>query len=570
MARTDEDAPESGAQPGPNTVIVDVPGSNPSGSSASGDGHDHRHATTAPGSSPGSLVSHRDEQRALLHSRLRAAAVSLTIVFLFLFAAGYFRPSSSLALAAPAMLVRAILTGIVSGLLVASPVLPMRTLRVIEYVMFATLVVIGVATEYRCDRQLIESLEFARLIAFEKNGILGLFMLMVVYGVMIPNHPKTTALVVSAMGVAPITVWIVINYEEASRIAEFGSQLRRQTIWVNMLFVVIGGGLSVYTANLIYGLRGALHAARRLGQYHLREKLGEGGMGQVYLAEHQLLKRPCALKLIRPENESDPLARARFEREVRTAAMLTHPNTIHIFDYGRTGGGTFYYVMEYLVGMSVSTLVKRFGPLAPARVVYLGRQVCGALAEAHKNGLVHRDMKPANIYVAVLGGQYDVVKVLDFGLVKPIDRGAPQISADYAVSGTPMYMSPEQASASRELDGRSDLYAVGAVLYFMLTGRAPFEGSTAMELMIAHARDPVVPPTRLRPDIPLDLEAIVLTLLAKKAEDRFENARALSAALAACACACDWDATKAEEWWARQDWSPSDPHSGFLPSPTAP
>jgi serine/threonine-protein kinase len=233
--------------------------------------------------------------------------------------------------------------------------------------------------------------------------------------------------------------------------------------------------------------------------------------------------------------------------------MLSHPSTIEIFDYGHTEDGTFYYVMEYLPGLTVSDLVRKSGPLPPGRAVFLMRQVCGALAEAHRLGLVHRDLKPANILVAILGGKCDVAKVLDFGLVKlTADPNAPQLTADYTVSGTPQYMSPEQATAVKEVDGRTDLYSLGAILYFMLTGRPPFEGTSPTELMIAHARDPVVPPSEHRADLPSDLEAVIMRCLAKKPDERYPDARALGAALAGCACASDWNDDKADQWWVDQ------------------
>jgi serine/threonine-protein kinase len=191
--------------------------------------------------------------------------------------------------------------------------------------------------------------------------------------------------------------------------------------------------------------------------------------------------------------------------------------------------------------------------MEPGRVVYLMRQVCGALGEAHRFGLVHRDLKPANILVAIQGGKCDIAKVLDFGLVKlTAAPDAPQLTADYTVSGTPQFMSPEQATASQDIDGRADIYSLGAILYFMLTGRPPFEGKTPTELMIAHARDPVVPPSRHRADIPADLEAVVVRCLEKKPEARYPDARALSTALAACACAGDWNDEKADAWWVDQ------------------
>ena len=238
---------------------------------------------------------------------------------------------------------------------------------------------------------------------------------------------------------------------------------------------------------------------------------------------------------------------------MQSAARLSHPNTIEIFDYGHTDDGTFYYVMEYLKGMSLAELVRQAGPLPPGRVIYLFRQVCAGLAEAHGLGLVHRDLKPANMFVAVRGGESDVAKVLDFGLVKLTqDPGAAALTSDMAVSGTPPFMAPEQAVGDRSLDARADIYALGAMMYFALTGRPPFTGDSAFAVMMAHARDPVVPPSQIRPDVPEDLEGVILRCLAKKPEDRFPTAKALGEALAACACAGTWGANRAEAWWATE------------------
>jgi serine/threonine-protein kinase len=275
-------------------------------------------------------------------------------------------------------------------------------------------------------------------------------------------------------------------------------------------------------------------------------------MGTVYLAEHQLLKRPCAIKLIQTRRAGDPKVLARFEREVRTTARLSHPNTVEIYDYGRTDDGTFYYVMEYLRGLSLADLVDRHGPLPPGRVIYLLRQACGALSEAHAAGLVHRDIKPANIFACRRGGLHDFAKLLDFGLVKTQDAvgsDAPELSREGVVTGSPLYMSPEQASGERNPDRRADIYALGAVAYHLLTGRPPFEGRTAMQVMIAHARDPASPPSTIRPDLPADLDAVVLRCLAKCPDDRFDTADELGQALAACADATSWDAEAARRWW---------------------
>jgi serine/threonine protein kinase len=198
--------------------------------------------------------------------------------------------------------------------------------------------------------------------------------------------------------------------------------------------------------------------AKELGQYKLKRLLGSGGMGEVYLAEHLLMKRPCAIKMIKPEKAGDPRVLARFEREVRATAKLSHWNNIDIFDYGRAADGTFYYVMEFLPGMNLGDLVRRFGPLAPERVIHLMRQTCDALAEAHGAGLIHRDIKPANIFAAERGGHKDIAKLLDFGLVKPItniDQGS--LTQEGALTGSPLYMSPEQATGDADPDARSDI-----------------------------------------------------------------------------------------------------------------
>ena len=212
-------------------------------------------------------------------------------------------------------------------------------------------------------------------------------------------------------------------------------------------------------------------------------------------------------------------------------AALSHPNTVEIYDYGRTDKGIYYYVMEYLPGKSLSELVERHGPQPPGRVVYLLRQICQALSEAHAAGLIHRDIKPSNIFVSQRGGIDDVAKLLDFGLVLPIAKpGAPQLSREDQILGTPLFMSPEQATGG-DLDGRSDIYSLGAVAYFLLTGRPPFEGEDGIRLMIAHARDPVVPPSLLHVNVPRDLERVVLRCLSKEPANRFPDAESLESAL---------------------------------------
>jgi serine/threonine-protein kinase len=300
----------------------------------------------------------------------------------------------------------------------------------------------------------------------------------------------------------------------------------------------------------IHRLRREACETRQLGQYRLMTLLGAGGMGEVYLAEHCMLKRPCAIKLIRPERAGEPQVLARFEREVRLTAQLSHWNTVEIFDFGRTEDGTFFYVMEYLPGLSLEEMLERHGPLPAERAVYLLRQACQGLREAHAIGLIHRDIKPGNLFAAQRGGLYDVVKLLDFGLVKQVaEMPSARLTLDGAISGTPLFMSPEQARGLPAIDARSDIYSLGAVAYALLVGRPPFERTTPLEVLFAHAREEVTPPSHIRSDVPADLEQIILRCLAKNPDDRLENVDELEQALALCSAADQWTQSDAARWW---------------------
>jgi serine/threonine-protein kinase len=270
---------------------------------------------------------------------------------------------------------------------------------------------------------------------------------------------------------------------------------------------------------------------RQIGNYRLISLIGKGGMGEVYLAEHTLLMRRCAIKLIRPDRARDPQVVARFEREVRMTARLSHRNIVHTFDSGRTADGTLYYVMEYLSGSTLDDIVEQQGPQSAGRVVHLLRQASRALQHAHAIGLVHRDIKPANLFVT----EGDVVKVLDFGLVKPVNEiSSTRLTQDGALSGTPLFMSPEQISGSDDVDGRSDIYSLGAVAYMLLTGRPPFIGSNPLQVMFAHAYARVTPPSEICPGVPADMEEVILRCLAKRPEERYQNMEELEQALAQC------------------------------------
>lgn len=369
--------------------------------------------------------------------------------------------------------------------------------------------------------------------------------LVFVYGIFIPNTARRAAVVVGSMCAAPVIVMLIAWWSFPAVRTIAGPSVFGET----GLMMAIVCFATVYGISTMGALRREAFEARQLGQYQLREQIGAGGMGEVYLAEHRLLKRPCAIKLIRPNRAGDPKVLARFEREVQATAKLSHWNTVEIFDYGHTNDGTFYYVMEFLPGLSLADLVKQHGPLPAERAIHLLAQTCDALTEAHDQGLVHRDIKPSNIFAAQRGGIYDVAKLLDFGLVKPLGNvESTQLTQEGMITGTPLFMSPEQA-LDRDADARSDVYALGAVAYYLLTGRPPFDGMKPLQLLLAHAQEPVQPPSQVNADVPADLEQIVLRALAKKPEDRWTDAASMRRALDECEAAGRWNAQRANEWW---------------------
>jgi serine/threonine-protein kinase len=501
----------------------------------------------------GPSVSFSSELQDLLRSRLRSAALAFAGVYLVLLVWNLAYGGRGVLVVPVTMGMRAALAvavfGVLSGRRVA---LSLEALRAVELLLFGGITALLVVAQYLADVEFVRRGDAVLLVAYEKNGILQMVFVMTLYGVLIPNRPDRTARVVLTLLLGPLVVLILALAGRASdALHELAST---HTLAINnAIYLCLGAAVAIYVAYVLNRLGAELREAKRLGQYRLGERLGSGGMGDVFLAEHQLLKRACALKTINRSMQANPIAQQRFEREVRSAARLSHPNTIAIYDYGHTPDGTFYYVMEYLPGLSLDDLVRQFGPLPPGRAVYLLRQVCGGLAEAHGAGLIHRDLKPANVFVAILGGQCDVAKVLDFGLVKQADEAPDEgLTGEAVVSGTPQFMAPEQARGLHDLDARADQYAVGGVLYYALTGRPPFVGGGAMELMIQHARDPVPPPSRFNAAIPADLEAVVLRTLEKDPDARYADVRELSRALGACACAADWDADRAEAWWRDQ------------------
>jgi serine/threonine-protein kinase len=310
--------------------------------------------------------------------------------------------------------------------------------------------------------------------------------------------------------------------------------------------------VSTVLSYTIFGLRQKVVEATQLGQYTLERKIGQGGMGVVYRARHAMLRRPTAIKLLAADRAS-VREYARFEREVQLTSGLTHPNTISIYDYGRTPEGVFYYAMEYLDGLDLQRLVETDGPQTPVCVIRILDQVCGALAEAHARGLIHRDVKPANVILCERGGHPGIAKVVDFGLVKRLDTATDSSTstASVAIIGTPLYLSPEAILKPESVDARSDLYSLGAVGYFLLTGMPPFTGNTVVEVCGHHLHTPPIPPSRRVPQpIPAALDELIVRLLAKEPGARPSSAEALHEMLAEVGTP-SMSSAELGVWWSR-------------------
>lgn len=326
----------------------------------------------------------------------------------------------------------------------------------------------------------------------------------------------------------------------------------RQGFWALVALLMLGA-VGIFFYNFLFqDMSNRMRKAERLGQYTLEEKIGEGGMGSVYKAKHAMLRRPTAIKLIK-EGQVKPETLVRFEREVQLTSQLANPNTVAIYDYGRTPEGVFYYAMEYLPGITLDNLILNDGPQPERRVVHILRQICSSLAEAHARGMIHRDIKPANIMLLERGGMYDVIKVLDFGLVKDITSGDQNVTAMNTVPGTPHFLSPEAIQHPDAIDARSDLYAVGAVGYFLLTGSFVFSGTSAIEVLGKQVNDtPEDPSERLGRSLDPYLEGLILQCLAKDPADRPADAGVLLEALSSGyqSPIGTWTQKEAAAWWA--------------------
>jgi serine/threonine-protein kinase len=398
--------------------------------------------------------------------------------------------------------------------------------------------------------------EYINPMRLNMNGWIGLSWVAVwtpLYTVVVPTKPNK-ALIATLASVAAVP--LMIGWMVATRRTTFQPSAVQFFFAIVFPYLLIVA-LSYAGQRVVYALGKEATRAQELGSYQLIERLGKGGMGEVWRAKHRLLARPAAIKLLRPslgEGPDGELALRRFEREAQVTSQLRSPHTVELWDFGMAGDGRFYYVMELLDGFDLDALVKRHGPVTAARAIYLLRQICQSLAEAEGHGLVHRDIKPANILVCRYGGEHDFVKVLDFGIVKlthATSRDA-LVTQENVLRGTPAFIAPEQVLSRENIDSRADIYSLGCVAYWLLTGDLVFTGETPIAVMMHHAHTAPVPVSqRTELPIPAQLDQLILSCLEKDPARRPQSARELSRQLGEIALASPWTEEQASQWWAR-------------------
>ncbi|MAI71052.1 MAG: serine/threonine protein kinase [Rhodopirellula sp.] len=439
--------------------------------------------------------------------------------------------------------------------------LSLLQIRIAELMVMANVGLLAIDLDIRMTCNVIEAEKpnMSTMLASINNWNYGTWSLIIfIYGVFMPNRWQRAACVLLPMAAAP---YLVTELTTAIAADQYGKNI--QDLMHNDLLgrplspPLIAACISIFAAHTIHGARTSAFQARRLAQYRLIDLIGEGGMGRVFKAEHLLLKRSCAIKLIQPDKNADSRALRRFEREVRATAQLTHPHTVQVYDYGQTNDGIFFFAMELLPGMNLGELIKKTGPLPPERAVHFLIQVSDALREAHEVGLIHRDIKPGNIFISERGGIRDYTKLLDFGLVREVKVDPSLSQTTMMIAGTPSFMAPEQATHPEQNDVRSDIYSLGMVGYYMLTGHGPFKGQTPIQIMMAQVNETPAPPSAHQPGIPADVEEIILKCLEKAPENRITSAIELRDALLKCKCSRDWTAMLASQWWNAQKPSPA-------------
>jgi serine/threonine-protein kinase len=441
-------------------------------------------------------------------------------------------------------------------ILFLSVTLSWMQLRAIEFVVFGLVIALVAYNQYHEVLHEVRGGDGGLVISTIRSFMFVYFLLMVIYGLLIPNTGLQAARLTISIAVIPLLINLFLYFRHPDFWQVCEEFFRFDQISQSALLMLTGAMTVTYGAHVMYRLRQEASEAKEFGQYKLVEKIGSGGMGEVWRASHRLLVRPAAIKLIRPEmlgssNETRTQLLSRFEREAQATALLKSPNTVDVHDFGLTEDGILYYVMEFLEGLDLSSLVERYGPVPPERAVTLTRQACESLAEAHSDGLIHRDIKPANIFTCKFGLKHDFVKVLDFGLVKRnFDQEDSRLTAAGTVTGTPAYIAPEMAISSQQADARSDIYSLGCVAYWLVTGFPVFTSDTPMGTILEHVQsDPVPPSERVEMEVPKDFEGIILACLSKSPGDRPQSCFELMALLDTCEWAEAWNQDRARQWW---------------------
>lgn len=460
--------------------------------------------------------------------------------------------ASPLALAAVAVL------GAAAAILFLRRDLALPRLRVLELAVIGAVAAYFAAANYARIASAAAAGDPVLSFSHWQTAVTHCVLLAVAYGIFVPNRWLRAATVVLPLIAMPFALGFILRIRHphvADALSWFPASEKMAS---TALELIIGATVAILGAHLTSSYQVGYVRASVLGMYDLIEKIGSGGMGEVWLARHHVLARPAAIKLIRQDLLGNPnlagnrLALQRFAREARAAAALRSPHTIEIYDFGISQTGVFFYVMEYLHGLDLDTLVQRFGPVPVERTIHFLLQACDSLTEAHDHHMVHRDIKPGNIHACRMGILYDYVKILDFGLVKPGKEqfSDPTVSAEETATGTPAYMAPEVITKAHAIDLRSDLYSLGCVGYWLVTGRPLFESGTALAVMAEHVKtEPDPPSQRTEIPIPAELDRILLRCVAKDPSARFQSARELSAALATVPVSEPWTNARAEQWW---------------------
>ncbi|AMV31023.1 Serine/threonine-protein kinase PrkC [Pirellula sp. SH-Sr6A] len=491
----------------------------------------------------GDVHGFSDESAALLRTRLLGASLLLGMIFVTTFIGNLVAQIHDLWWLR--LLVIVAILGNGALLYLCKDRLSLIALRCVELVLFGSialqlnLMLIARLSSFAASQDAVSAnVSIQQFVA-------AICILIFTYGVLIPNTWRRGAAITFVLALLPYASVAFASI----RLHELSELLATNRATVPLPLPFVAAFVATFASHVINSVREEAFEAKQWGQYRLMEKLGSGGMGEVYKAEHRMLKRPCAIKIIRPSKERDSDSVQQFEKEVKLTAKLTHWNTVEIFDYGKTEDGTFYYVMELLPGMTLEQIVERYGPISPSRVRYLMKQVCCALREAHSLGLIHRDIKPANIFASERGGCFDVAKLLDFGLVHERQSRLVDQQNDTSFSGTPHYISPEQVNRYNEVDGRADIYSLGAVMFYLLTGRTPFEGRSPIEIIVAHQSRELPDLRQLNPAIPEEVNDVVHRCMAKVPSQRYPSMNELLLALETLRLADDWDSDRAEFWW---------------------